>query len=86
MILTVMLPPYSDATPLQLLKDMGPSAIDTELRALAPDMNGTLEQMQAFLRMIGAMLDSKRDFDLAQAYLALFLKVRQASGTVRRPL
>ncbi|XP_048876461.1 WD repeat-containing protein 36 [Brienomyrus brachyistius] len=63
------------ATPPQLLKDMGPSAIDMELRALAPDMNGALEQMQAFLRMVGAMLDSKRDFDLAQAYLALFLKL-----------
>ncbi|XP_072570982.1 WD repeat-containing protein 36 isoform X2 [Paramormyrops kingsleyae] len=63
-------------TPLQLLKDLGPSAVDTELRALAPDMNGALEQMQAFLRMIGTMLDSKRDFDLAQAYLALFLKLK----------
>ncbi|MFT7815671.1 WD repeat-containing protein 36 [Arapaima gigas] len=61
--------------PLGLLKAMGPSAIDTELRGLAPDAGGALEVMQAFLRMIGSMLDSKRDFDLAQAYLALFLKL-----------
>ncbi|XP_029108979.1 WD repeat-containing protein 36 [Scleropages formosus] len=63
------------AGPLGLLKGMGPSAIDTELRGLAPDVGGTLEIMQAFLRMITNMLDSKRDFDLAQAYLALFLKL-----------
>ncbi|XP_036385144.1 WD repeat-containing protein 36 [Megalops cyprinoides] len=61
--------------PVRLLKELGPSAIDTELRGLAPDGGGTLDVMQSFLRMVGSMLDSKRDFDLAQAYLALFLKL-----------
>ncbi|KAI5089160.1 WD repeat-containing protein 36 [Silurus meridionalis] len=57
------------------LKELGPSAIDTELRSLAPDMGGNVSVMQSFLRMISSMLRLKRDFDLAQAYLALFLKL-----------
>ncbi|XP_041915856.1 WD repeat-containing protein 36 [Alosa sapidissima] len=61
--------------PLNLLKEMGPSAIDTELRSLAPDMGGDVDTLTAFLRLISSMLDSRRDFDLAQAYLALFLKL-----------
>ncbi|XP_066516110.1 WD repeat-containing protein 36 [Hoplias malabaricus] len=61
--------------PVQLLKELGPSAIETELRSLAPDMGGDIRVMQSFLRMIGHMLLLKRDFDLAQAYLALFLKL-----------
>uniref|UniRef100_A0AAY4DNW5 Small-subunit processome Utp21 domain-containing protein n=1 Tax=Denticeps clupeoides TaxID=299321 RepID=A0AAY4DNW5_9TELE len=64
---------YSE--PLRVLKELGPSAIDTELRSLAPDMGGDVAVMQSFLKLISSMLDSKRDFDLAQAYLALFLKL-----------
>ncbi|XP_063066369.1 WD repeat-containing protein 36 [Engraulis encrasicolus] len=61
--------------PLQLLKEMGPSGIDAELRSLAPDMGGHTDVLRAFLRLISSMLESRRDFDLAQAYLALFLKL-----------
>lgn len=61
--------------PVKLLRELGPSAIDTELRALSPDMGGEVRVMQSFLKMIGSILQSKRDFDLAQAYLALFLKL-----------
>ncbi|KAG7314833.1 hypothetical protein KOW79_022136 [Hemibagrus wyckioides] len=57
------------------LKELGPSAVDTELRSLAPDMGGNVCVMQSFLRMISSMLKQKQDFDLAQAYLALFLKL-----------
>ncbi|XP_028722882.1 WD repeat-containing protein 36 [Peromyscus leucopus] len=60
---------------LHLLKEIGPSGIETELRNLSPDDGGSVEVMQAFLKMIGMMLDRKRDFELAQAYLALFLKL-----------
>ncbi|XP_072549023.1 WD repeat-containing protein 36 [Salminus brasiliensis] len=60
---------------VQFLKELGPSAIDTELRGLAPDMGGEIQVMQSFLKMIGTMLHLKKDFDLAQAYLALFLKL-----------
>ncbi len=65
----------TDEEPVKLLRELGPSAIDTELRALSPDMGGEVRVMQSFLKMISSILQSKRDFDLAQAYLALFLKV-----------
>ncbi|KAK9408363.1 WD repeat-containing protein 36 [Crotalus adamanteus] len=62
-------------SPLDILKDMGPSNIEIELRGLSPDGGGSIEVMQSFLRMIEAMLNTKCDFELAQAYLALFLKL-----------
>ncbi|XP_054570984.1 WD repeat-containing protein 36 isoform X3 [Eptesicus fuscus] len=60
---------------VNLLKELGPSGIETELRSLSPECGGSVEVMQSFLKMIGMMLDRKRDFELAQAYLALFLKL-----------
>lgn len=65
----------SDEAALNRLKELGPSGIETELRSLSPDCGGSVEVMQSFLKMIGMMLDRKQDFELAQAYLALFLKV-----------
>uniref|UniRef100_A0A673L199 WD repeat-containing protein 36-like n=1 Tax=Sinocyclocheilus rhinocerous TaxID=307959 RepID=A0A673L199_9TELE len=64
-----------DEEPVKLLRELGPSAIETELRSLSPDMGGDVRVMQSFLKMISSILQSKRDFDLAQAYLALFLKL-----------
>ncbi|XP_062334077.1 WD repeat-containing protein 36 [Osmerus eperlanus] len=64
---------YED--PISLLKEMGPSGIDTEFRGLGPDMGGDVSVLRGFLGMVASMLDSHRDFDLAQAYLALFLKL-----------
>ncbi|XP_003223040.1 WD repeat-containing protein 36 [Anolis carolinensis] len=62
-------------SPISILKGLGPSNIETELRGLAPEGGGSIEVMQSFLRMIEAMLNTKCDFELAQAYLALFLKL-----------
>ncbi|XP_053150733.1 WD repeat-containing protein 36 isoform X2 [Hemicordylus capensis] len=62
-------------SPLNILKEMGPSNIETELRGLSPEGGGSIKVMQSFLRMIEAMLNTKCDFELAQAYLALFLKL-----------
>lgn len=58
-----------------MLKDLGPSNIEIELRSLAPEGGGSVEVMLSFLRMIGMMLNKKYNFELAQAYLALYLKV-----------
>lgn len=58
-----------------MLKDLGPSNIEIELRSLAPEGGGSLEVMLSFLRMIGMMLNKKYNFEIAQAYLALFLKL-----------
>ncbi|NXN32676.1 WDR36 protein, partial [Nycticryphes semicollaris] len=61
--------------PLNLLKTLGPSHIEIELRGLASEGGGSTEVMLSFLRMIGMMLNKKYNFELAQAYLALFLKL-----------
>ncbi|XP_037229737.1 WD repeat-containing protein 36 [Falco rusticolus] len=61
--------------PLNLLKSLGPSNIEIELRGLAPEGGGSVEVMLSFLKMVGMMLNKKYNFELAQAYLALFLKL-----------
>ncbi|NXC06464.1 WDR36 protein, partial [Orthonyx spaldingii] len=61
--------------PLDLLKSLGPSNIEIELQGLAPEGGGSMEVMLSFLRMIGMMLNKKYNFELTQAYLALFLKL-----------
>uniref|UniRef100_A0A8C5B1B7 Small-subunit processome Utp21 domain-containing protein n=1 Tax=Gadus morhua TaxID=8049 RepID=A0A8C5B1B7_GADMO len=71
----------SYVAPLALLKSLGPSAVDLELRGLSPDLGSSPQPssasqlLVAFLQMLEAMLEERRDFDLAQAYLALLLKL-----------
>ncbi|XP_003426057.1 WD repeat-containing protein 36 [Nasonia vitripennis] len=59
---------------VEKLKSMGPSAIDLEVQSLAFDMRCAVPMLLQFLKMIKHMLKSKKDFELAQAYLSLFLK------------
>ncbi|KAM4532220.1 WD repeat-containing protein 36 [Fundulus diaphanus] len=61
--------------PLQLLKDRGPAAVSVELTCLTSEGGGANNLLLAFIHMIDRMLASGRDFDLAHAYLALFLKL-----------
>uniref|UniRef100_A0A3Q4GT47 WD repeat domain 36 n=1 Tax=Neolamprologus brichardi TaxID=32507 RepID=A0A3Q4GT47_NEOBR len=67
--------------PLRLLKDCGPAALSVELNSLAPEGGGARELLLVFIQMIDSMLASGQDFDLAHAYLALFLKVSQSEHT-----
>ena len=60
---------------MQNLRELGPSAIDAEIRSLSPEGGGSIEVMAQFIRCIDYALKTNRDFELAQAYLALFLKV-----------
>lgn len=63
--------------PLRLLKDCGPAALSIEITNLTSEGGGSSGLLLAFIHMIDNMLASGRDFDLAHAYLALFLKVSQ---------
>ncbi|XP_028273149.1 WD repeat-containing protein 36 [Parambassis ranga] len=65
--------------PLCLLKDYGPAAISVELTCLTPEGGGASSLLLAFIRMIDSMLARGRDFDLAHAYLVLFLKLHLQS-------
>lgn len=57
------------------LKRMGPSAIDVELRSLSEEMGGSVDLIQKFLQFILYLLSTKKNFELANSYLALFLKL-----------
>ncbi|XP_047426369.1 WD repeat-containing protein 36 [Mugil cephalus] len=65
--------------PVSLLKDCGPSALSVELTGLTSEGGGASSLLLAFILMIDSMLASGRDFELAQAYLALFLKLHLRS-------
>ncbi|XP_071782503.2 WD repeat-containing protein 36 [Centroberyx gerrardi] len=67
--------------PLLLLKSLGPSSLSIEISSLSAEGGGASDNslLLAFLRMIDGMLASGRDFDLAHAYLALFLKLHLRS-------
>ncbi|TKS65492.1 WD repeat-containing protein 36 T-cell activation [Collichthys lucidus] len=65
--------------PLRLLKDCGPAALSIELANLTPEGGGANSLLLAFIHMIDSMLSSGRDFDIAHAYLALFLKLHLRS-------
>ncbi|KAF9154050.1 hypothetical protein BG015_001992 [Linnemannia schmuckeri] len=55
------------------LKTLNPSAVDFELRSMSLDND--LAEPRYFLEAIECLLQQKRDFELAEAYLNLFLKI-----------
>lgn len=59
---------------IEKLKTLGPSMIDFEINSLNPEGLGSVEVMVQFLKCIKYMFESNRDFELAQAYLGVFLK------------
>nr|XP_022919949.1 WD repeat-containing protein 36 [Onthophagus taurus] len=56
------------------LKSLGPSMIDFEIRSLNTESGGSATVMLQFFKCIEHMLRSNQDFELAQAYLNVFLK------------
>lgn len=59
---------------IERFKSLGPSAIDFEIQSLSLHSGGSVVIMLQFLKMIRSMMRSKKDFELAQAYLGAFLK------------
>lgn len=62
-------------TAIEILKTLGPSAIEIELRSLAPEGGGSFLLLLNFLKMINHVILTNRDFEVTQAYLGLFLKL-----------
>lgn len=56
------------------ITSLGPSMIDFEIKSLSPAGGGNLTILLQFMRMIAYMFDSNLNFELAQSYLAVFLK------------
>jgi U3 small nucleolar RNA-associated protein 21 len=69
----------TDWAVIEELKGMGPSAIDTEIRSLSPHLGGSTHLLSQFLTSITLVLESKRNYEIVQAYLGLFLKVHGSS-------
>lgn len=59
---------------VQQLTALGPSRVDFEIRSLHPDGGGSVPLMLQFMRLVERMLVSNENFELAQSYLAVFLK------------
>lgn len=53
---------------------LGPSRVDFEIKSLHPDGGGSVVLMRQFMRLVEQMLQSNENFELAQSYLAVFLK------------
>jgi hypothetical protein len=57
------------------LQEFGPSAIDAEFRCLAPGAGGDVILMENMMEFLIKQLELRKDFELTQGYMALFLKV-----------
>lgn len=63
---------------------LGPSMVDFEIKSLDPHASGNEAVMFQFMKMVNAMLASNVNFELAQSYLAVFLK-EHSRYVVSRP-
>ena len=59
---------------IELLKELGPSAIDMEIVALSPEGGGSVELMVVFLDLLKTSFQKQTDYEATHAYLGLFLK------------
>lgn len=59
---------------IKYITALGPSMVDFEIKSLDPHASGNDTVMFQFLKMVNAMLASNVNFELAQSYLAVFLK------------
>ena len=66
---------FTDEEVVALLKTLSPSEIDVELRSLSPLGGGSTEAMKHFIIFLHKSLITNSDFELIQAYTALFTKV-----------
>ncbi|CAH3028123.1 unnamed protein product [Porites evermanni] len=60
---------------LELLKSMGPSSIDAEIRCLGPSAGGDVKLLEIFMLFIEHQLRLRTDFEFTEAILGLFLKL-----------
>ncbi|XP_046846827.1 WD repeat-containing protein 36-like isoform X2 [Xenia sp. Carnegie-2017] len=57
------------------LKELGPSSVDAEFRCLGPESGGDFALMKNILDFFIVQLKQRKDFELVQGYIALFLKL-----------
>ncbi|XP_072048834.1 WD repeat-containing protein 36-like [Amphiura filiformis] len=57
------------------LKKLNPSSIDIEIRSLSYEDTGSTQAMQHFIAFLRHIFSTNQNFEIAQAYLGLFLKL-----------
>ena len=62
-------------TPFEILAELSPSAVETEMRMLSPDSGGSAEALEAFLRCACVAVEDGRNQELTQSYVDLFFKL-----------
>lgn len=62
------------STVIEKLKALGPSNIDFEIQSLSLDESSAELSLLQFMKMLYYMMKQQTDFELSQAYLAVFLK------------
>ena len=70
--------PKSDSfyrKPFDLLSEMSPSQIESEIRLLSPDTGGSVEVLKNFLRCAAAAVEDGRHQELLQSYVEFFIKL-----------
>lgn len=60
---------------MELLKGMGPSAISVEFHTLGPEGGGDVKQLVDMIHFFKFQLEGRRDYEMVQAYMQVFLKV-----------
>ena len=66
---------------MELMRNLSPAAIDSEMRGLAPENGGSLEWLQHFMQFLLSQLKANTNFELVESYLGLFLKVREVPSS-----
>jgi U3 small nucleolar RNA-associated protein 21 len=57
------------------MKSLNPSRLEIEIRSLDPQVNGGQSELSAFVMALCTRLASKKDFELANAWMAVFLRI-----------
>ncbi len=68
------------------LKTLSPASADLAIRSLAPPPGQAAEELVAFVRALTERLVQKRDYELCQAWMAVFLKMHAEAISQDRAL
>lgn len=60
---------------VEILKGMGPAAIEGEIRGLSPEGGGSVEHLECFIKLLLDQIKTGTNFELVEAYMGLFLKL-----------
>ncbi|EDV23009.1 uncharacterized protein TRIADDRAFT_27735 [Trichoplax adhaerens] len=66
---------------ISIMKSLGPSAIDFEIRMLGPDTGGSHDLLGSFMLLCEDLLKTGNDYEIVQSYLSLFLQVHMKTIT-----